>query len=270
MWQKGEWDWDVLLDMVSKFSEPDEKWGIKGFYIDEAAVLSTGVGIISIENGLLKHNMDDNRIERATNLLLTLALNEFRFPYHERSDFNLVPTEFRNGNVLFWNDGPWVYQERWKDFAAADDWEDDEVRIVPFPMDPDAREHFIRGKQDAMMLVNGARNIDGFRAWTYSLLLAHQDEVMQEQTRERSKQMYNWTDHHLDVLERLRDPDLYSLVWDFKNGIGPIASCPTSPSPIENLTKRILVEDDPYPVNRDANRGVIIEWVDTINESVGG
>ncbi|MCL2755081.1 MAG: ABC transporter substrate-binding protein [Oscillospiraceae bacterium] len=262
LWEAGLWDWDTLLDMVSHFSVKDEKWGIKGFYIDEAAILSTGIGLLSIEDGLLKDNMYDNRIERAMDMLYTIARGDFRYPYHLLSDFQPRYTEFRSGDILFWNDGPWAYQEYFTKFRAADNWADDEFRIVPFPKDPNANEHFMRGKQDAMMLVKGSTNHEAFRAYTYSLLLAHQDEEMIEVTRGRLKDLYAWTDHHLDVLERLSDPSIYTLVWDFKNGIGIDLSCAVTGSAIQEITRPVIVEGEyTYAHLREEHRPRVVERI---------
>jgi len=269
MWEQGNWNWDTFLDLAERFSVRNQKWGVKGFYIDEATILSTGIGILSIENGILKNNMDDARIERATTLLNTLSTGEIRFPYHELTDFQADPSYFSRGEVLFWNDGPWIYQEQWQRRAKIEDWDDGDVRIVPFPKDPEAPEHYIRGKQDAMMLVKGSSNQEAFVAWTYCALLANQDPVMIAASRERSKALYNWTDELLDVLDRLRNPNFYPLVWDFKNGIGPVAS-DYKESPIEELSKSVIVFGDEYSVLREENRATIIHWIDVVNAGVSG
>jgi multiple sugar transport system substrate-binding protein len=270
VWRAGEWTWDVMLDMVTSFSVRDEKWGITGFYNDESAILSTGVGIISIEDGILVNNMSDRRIERAMDMLLNLAQNDFRYPYHELNDFQMNPTEFRHGNILFWNDGPWRYSETFTNHRRADTWDDDELRIVPFPRDPEApnERHFIRGKQDAMMWVKGSTNQEGFLAWTYSALVAQQDDVMRVETRERDIESFAWTNAQLDILEELRCPERFGLVWDFKNGIGLDIADAVTESPVQLLTRPVIVDGEPYAGQRDANRGVIIPRIELMNENV--
>jgi len=88
-------------------------------------------------------------------------------------------------------------------------------------------------------------------------------------SRERSKALYNWTDELLDVLDRLRNPNFYPLVWDFKNGIGPVAS-DYKESPIEELSKSVIVFGDEYSVLREENRATIIHWIDVVNAGVSG
>jgi multiple sugar transport system substrate-binding protein len=267
VWRLGEWTWDVMTDMLEQFSVRDQKWGIMGFLIDEAAILSTGIGMISIEDGILRNNLDDRRIERAMGMLQTIAENDYRFPYHILSDYSLDHTEFRNGNVLFTQDGPWRYQETYTRQRASENWADDEIRIVPFPRDPEAHRHYLRGKQDAMMFVVGSTNRDGFLAWTYSALLAHQDNGMRLQSRERDIANHHWTEHQLNVLEELRSPEHFTLVWDFKNGIGPDLGREDG-SPVEDLHKPVIVLGESFAAQREENRPPIEHRINEINEAI--
>jgi multiple sugar transport system substrate-binding protein len=270
LWREGRWDWDEFMTMMRQFSEQDTRWGIMGFLIDEAAILSTGVGILTLENGILQSNMDDSRVERAMDMLRSLAQSDFRYPHHILNDHQLRHSEFRNGNVLFVQDGPWRFQELYNRYAADDDWEEDELRIVPFPFDPNnlSGNQYIRGKQDAMMWVQGSLNRDGFLAWTYSALMAHQDAEMQQATRVRDIAVHSWTERNLDVLEEMRDPTRFTFVWDFKNGIGPDISCAVTDSPVENLTKPVIVEGLAFPQQRDAVRMIILDRIGVMNARV--
>ncbi|MCL2071878.1 MAG: extracellular solute-binding protein [Oscillospiraceae bacterium] len=266
LWQRNDWTWDTLRRMVTDFSDPaNNKYGIVGYYIDEATILSTGTGLISIENGMLKNNMDDSRIERALDFLQELAVNDFRYPYDVLSQHQIGPQPFRSGNILFWNDGPWRYQETLAPIGEADQWAEDEVGIVPFPRDPQANEFFHRGKQDALMLVAGSQNKDGFKAWTQASIVANYDEVMMQIGREKAMSDYKWTPKHLDILEAIRK---LTPVWDFKNGIGPDVSDATIDSPVENLTKPVIMTGASYTQLRGENSGPIIARIAEINATV--
>ena len=264
LWLQNRWNWDTFFEMCTEFSDPaNNKYAIVGFYIDEAAILSTGTPIVGIENGQLKHNMDNIKIERAMDLLRRLATNNLRYPYHEISGFQIMPGPWRNGEVLFWGDGPWRNQEEIKVMRNADKWPEDEVNIVPFPKDPDADKYYHRGKQDALMLVAGAQNKDGFVAWTQCSVLAAQDKEMDWANRNKIMNQHGWTDLQLDTLQKIRDE--LTLVWDFKNGIGEDVSGATFNSPVENLSKRVVVFGDSYPQMRGENRGVIEPRIIAIN-----
>jgi multiple sugar transport system substrate-binding protein len=267
LWLRNSWNWGTFLDMMKKFSDPvNNKYGIIGFYIDEAAILSTGTGIITIENGLLKDNMNDVRIERAMDLLLNLAQNNYRYPYHEISEYAILPAPFRNQEVLFWNDGPWRYQEEIKTMRDADKWPEDELRIVPFPADPTALANgtfYHRGKQDSLMLVAGSKNKEGFKAWTLCAAVAAQDERMEALNREKIMEDYGWTEMQLGVLDRIEETS--TLIWDFKNGIGNDVADATSASPVENLSKPVIVDGLTYTQQRGRNSNIIRVRVEDIN-----
>jgi multiple sugar transport system substrate-binding protein len=261
LWRQNRWTWNEFTNMVEQFSEPDEKWGIMGFLIDEAAILSTGTAMISLENGILRSNTDDRRIERAMNLLQNLALNDFRYPHHILNDYQLRHSEFRGGNVLFVQDGWWRFQEMYRRYAEDDGWSEDELRVVPFPQDPEADRFYTRGNHTALMWVTGSLNRDGFLAWTYSALAAAssgQDPLAGQ----------GWSARNLAILEELRDPTRVTLVWDFKNGIGQDISCVVSESPVERLTKPVIMYGYPFAHQRDSERLIISNRVAMINERV--
>ncbi|MCL1865989.1 MAG: extracellular solute-binding protein, partial [Oscillospiraceae bacterium] len=270
LYKKDEWTWDALFDMCEKFSGKD-KYGIMGFYIDEATILSTGTPMIGIEDGKLKSNMDSPEIARATDFLKKLAEKGYRYPYHEIGSYKLNPKEFRSGNILFWNDGVWEYQDKIQKFAKEDNWGDgnepdfDDVGIVPWPRDPKANDYYQRGKQDAYMLVAGSKNKDGYKAWVQSNVIAAQDEKMDKAGREKMKRDYNYTEKQLDMLKEIEQK--LTLRWDFKNGLSP-SVCDIDGSPIESLTKPIITEGLDYAQLREENRSIIEKDIELINKSV--
>ena len=265
LWQKGEWTWDTFRQMLQDFSVPDKKWGISSFYLDESTILTTGIGLISIEDGRLKNNMDDARIERAMDFLQDLTKNNLRYPYHELSNYQISPKQFRSGEVLFWGDGPWRYQEEISQLRDGDNWPDDEICIVPFPRDPEADDYYQRGKQDALMLVTGSKNANGFKAWTQCAIIAVHDPEMKVVGREKAKDNFGWTNLQLEAMDAIRD---LTPVWDFKNGIGEDVCGVTWASPVENLTKPIVTEGATYTQLREENRGAIEARIDDINATV--
>ena len=117
LFKAGRWDWNTFLDMTERFSDPvNGKYAITGYYNEESLICTTGIGIITLENGLLQNNMFDPRIDRAMEFLTNIAKNNYRYPYHELSSYDLNPREFRSGNILFWNEGHWFYEETLKPF----------------------------------------------------------------------------------------------------------------------------------------------------------
>jgi multiple sugar transport system substrate-binding protein len=287
LWRKNQWTWTKFEEQLESFSDPqNKKWGVMGFYIDEATIATTGTPLIGIVDGKLQHNMDHGNIERATTFMQRLADNDWRHPYHTETNNTLDKQALRARNILFWNDGPWEYQEtlqkqitaenRNRGFVGEDGktiYFDDDVReeifndigIVPWPRDPNSTVHYQRGKQDAMMLVSGAQNINGYKAWVTSMAIAAQDERMDEVGRDKLKRDYNWTELQLNTLDEILE---MPVIFDFKNGIGEDVSDATRDSNVENLTKPIITEGDSYTQRRDAERNVIITRINLMNERV--
>jgi multiple sugar transport system substrate-binding protein len=266
LWQEGKWTWDVFLDHLAAFTDvPNDRYGVMGFYIDEATIATTGTPLLAIVDGKLQSNMDHGNIERATTFMKTLADNQYRYPYDVLDNFTLNKQALRAGRILFWNDGPWEYQETLQKQMKSDNVCFTDIGIVPWPRDPNANEHFQRGKHDAMMLVSGAPNVDGYRAWIQSSVIAAQDEKMELAGRVKLNRDWNWQECHLNTLDKILE---MPVVFDFKNGIGEDVSGATWASPVESLTKPVIMDGESFSAMRDENRTIIETRIDVINSRV--
>ena len=288
LWLKNQWTWREFEDMLEQFSDETApnggRYGVMGYYIDEATIASTGTPLIGIADGKLQNNMDNGNVERATTFLQTLANKNYRYPYHTINNFNLDKAALRAGRILFWNDGPWVYQEtlqqQWeadnkakmveedgRKFFKPDDHDEvfNDIGIVPWPRDPNASVHYQRGKQDAMMLVSGAPNLNGYKAWIQSSVIASQDKLMDDFGRGKLYRDHNWTTLQLNTLDKILE---MPVVFDFKNGIGTDIADATMASNVENLTKPVIMDGESYTAMRDAERSIIEKRLVEMNESV--
>jgi multiple sugar transport system substrate-binding protein len=283
LWQSGNWTWDIFEEMLEAFSDfENHKYGVMGFYLDDAIIGTTGTPIIGLENGLLSNNLDHGNIERATSFMQRLALNDLRYPYHTISSYLIDRQILRARTILFWNDGAWEYEETLQRQIVSDNRHRmkidkngneyfppevaheifNDVGIVPWPRDPNTNTHYQRGKHDTMMLVSGARNVNGFKAWTMCAVLTAQSPEAQAETREKLKSDRNYTDHHLNVLAEIRK---LPQTWDFKNGIGEDVSNRAWYSSIENLTKPVITMGESYNTHRENERGIIEARINEIN-----
>jgi hypothetical protein len=140
----------------------------------------------------------------------------------------------------------------------------DDIGIVPFPRDPRSDTHFQRGRHNSMMLVAGAnnQNINGFKAYKQCLVITAQDSVAQNHIRHRAMLDWNWTENHLDILDRILQ---MPVVFDFKNGIGEDVSGATWDSPVEKLTKPVFLDGESFAELREENRKIIEARIDMVN-----
>ncbi len=219
LYDNGEWTWDEFLKMADTFQKSgDNKFSIDGWNIADYFLGTTGKAMIEIDDsGKLKSNLNDPAIERAMNFVETLAKQDYRYPW----DLNGYSTNFRawmNGDTLFYADGYWVYQEATMQKAIAKyGWADDDVFFVPFPRDPSADGNYQLMKQDAYMLVSGAKNIDGYKAWVNCVMQTSKDPDVAAQSREKQIRDYNWTEEQLDFIDEIKET--VTPVWDFKYGV---------------------------------------------------
>ncbi len=218
LYKNGEWTWDAFLEMAEAFQQSgDSKYVIDGWNVPDGFVATTGVPLVSIEDGKLKSNIADASVERCMQFIEKLATEDYRYPW-DLNGFSTNQRAWFNGDTLFFLEGTWGFEsDAWIKYRERFEWEDDELFFVPFPRDPDADQYYQAMKQDAYMLCAGAQNVDGFAAWTNCVLIASKDESVVATQREKSKRDFGWTDEHLDLIQELKTSMV--PVWDFKNGM---------------------------------------------------
>jgi len=273
LYKAGQWDWNKFLEMCESFSDPDnDKYVISGWNPDNSFICTTGVGLITIEDGKLVNNMNDARVERAMDLMYTLATRNYRYPHHELNDWALNYNTFRSGDVLFWDDGQWKFEEMWYKFRDKDGWADDELCMVPYPKDPNSDKYYQMMKQDSYMLPQGSQNKEGYKAWLSCVVLTANDpEIKQIFRNKRMKPYgeggYGWTEELLNIIdETVRD---LAPVFDFKNGLGEdVSDNGAYESPVEMVTKYVYIHGNSYTQTRAETEAVINARIEELNASV--
>ncbi len=218
LYKNGEWTWDKFLEMADTFQNSgDSKYVIDGWNVPDGFLATTGTPLVSIDDGKLVHHLNDPAVEKCMAFIETLATEDYRYPW----DLNGYSTNQRawfNGDTLFFLEGTWAFEsDAWIRYRERFEWADDELFFVPYPRDPSADQYYQAMKQDAYMLCAGAKNVDGFAAWTNCVLIASKDESVVATQREKSKRDFGWTDEHLDFLQEIKTSMV--PVWDFKNGV---------------------------------------------------
>ena len=272
LFEKGEWTWSKCIEMARKFTDPDNaKYAFDGYGLDHAFIATTGKPLIGLENGKLVSNLYDANIEKCMDMLRTFddTQEQLRYPREIENSWAPSYNEWADGNTLFFEDGTWRYEETWRKFKKKNKWEDDEVNFVPFPQMDGADKYYQSMKQDSIMLVAGAKNIDGYKAWIYSNLVASNDPEITKAGREQSKEEYDWSDTLLDRLDTMKDPKTFSGVFDFKNGIGQdISTKDNQDNPVEQLTKGPYMTGESYTSFRATYQGQIDARLAELNKTV--
>ncbi len=167
LFEKGNWNWDTFLDIARKWQESgDGRYVIDGYFPENDFVISTGVPLVGNDGTKLFHNLKDPAVERAEDLLITLYQENLRYPRHELNGWSINPKAWADGDILFHADGSlWVWEERLGKYAKKNGWADDEVKIVPFPKDPQADKYYVTLNEESYMWVKGSTNENGVKAW---------------------------------------------------------------------------------------------------------
>lgn len=272
LFEDGEWTWSAFVDMCKTFTDVDAgKFAIDGWNPENNFVCTTGTPLIGIEDGKLVSNLNNANIEKCMEMLLAFddTKEGYRYPRETLNNWATNIPEWVNGNILFFEDGTWRYEEHWYKYKARQGWDDDEVNFVPFPQMDGADEYYQAMKQDSIMLCAGSKNIDGYKAWIYANLLSTRDEDVKAAGRQQSIEEYDWTEELLDRLDILKDPSTFVPVFDFKNGIGvDIAGNDNQEYPVEQLTKYPYMNGETYTSVRAANQSVIETRITELNATV--
>ncbi len=270
LYRDGNWTWDKFLEMADAFQNSGEsKYVIDGWNVPDGFLATTGVPLVSIEDGKLKSNLNDPAVERCMQFIEKLASEDYRYPW----DLNGYSTNQRawfNGDTLFFLEGTWGFEsDSWIKTRERFGWEADELQFVPYPRDPNADTYYQAMKQDAYMLCSGAQNVDGFAAWTNCVLQASKDESVVAAQREKSKRDFGWTDEHLDLIQELKTS--MASVWDFKNGVSvTCAADGMDDSPTRAvLCRPYTFADETYTQLRAENENIINTQIDEANAKLG-
>ncbi len=262
LYKDGNWTWDKFLEMADAFQNSGEsKYVIDGWNVPDGFLATTGVPLVSIEDGKLKSNLNDPAVERCMQFIEKLASEDYRYPW----DLNGYSTNQRawfNGDTLFFIDGTWAFEsDSWIKTRERFGWEADELQFVPYPRDPNVNEFYQAMKQDAYMLCSGAKNTDGFAAWTNCVLAASKDEAVVAAQREKSKRDFGWTDEHLDFIQELKTS--MTSVWDFKNGVS--VTC-AADGMDDSPTRAVLCR--PYTFADETYTQLRAEWENIIDTQI--
>ena len=273
LFEKGEWTWTTFMDMCEKFTDVEnEKYAMDGYFFQNNFLATTGVPLVSLTDGKLVSNLNNGSIEKAMDILIKFddTKESLRYPREIVNNWNPSMNEWVNGNILFYDDGTWRYEEHWYKFKKKQGWDDEEICFVPYPQMDGSDKYYQAMKQDSIMLCAGAKNIEGYKAWIYANLISTKDPDIKAAGRQQSMDNYDWTETLLDRLDILKDPDTFTAVFDFKDGIGiDIADTSNGDMPVQQLTFYPYMNGETYTSIRAANQGQIENRLEELNGRIG-
>ncbi len=270
LYLKGEWDWDVFMDMMTTFKSANPSgYGINGWF-GQAVIQSTGKTVINYEDGVFKNNINDPEIEKAELLMQNIAKNNLY-----RSDWvGYYPSD---GSTLFFAMGDWAIGT-----SNAKN-PDDDLMVVPFPKSPDADRYYLSCNYGAKMLVRNSQHGEAVAAYIKCerlaqtqpeyIELAKQKALVPDQTAAGVVRSVV-TEEQYDAVMSFLNPENTCPVFDFGYGMGERMYgngdyTYETRGVMDNLASALLDRNSPvdsWETLRDQWTGVIDSVIESYNE----
>lgn len=283
LFKAGNWTWDTFLDISRAWaqsgssdpSSPDAKFALDGYEAENAFIISTGTPLFNTDGSKIVSNLRSSEVERAmTGIVDTLYKENLRYPMNELNSWNTNPTAWATGQVLFFCEGTWRYEEELQMFKKKYKWADDEIKVVPFPKDPKADKYYVQIKVDVPMFVKGSANKEGVQAWYDCCITCSQDETLKKVSDEKmiKNPKQNYTQEILDFLNPLYKLDGTSPltpIVEMAEGLGPSAfDSATGTGPVVDITHLPYMQGDSFVQLRDEYESVLLKAVEDINNKI--
>lgn len=275
MFLNGTWDWDAFLDIAREWqktgTESDPRFAVDGWSADTDFLISTGVPLIGNDGGKLVSNLRKSEVERViTGLITTLQQENLRYPRHELNDWQYNPAAWGKDQILFFADGTWRYEDDLQVFGKKYKWPAGDIKVVPFPKDPNADKYYVQIKVDVPMWVKGSKNKEGVQAWLDCCVTASRDKTMHEASNQKmiKNPKQNYTQEILDFLDMLygyEGESPLTPIVDFKTGLGPVVNDGTMEAPINAVLSTVYLTGGSFVQLREENESRIQAALDDIN-----
>ena len=216
LFEKGEWNWDTFENMLDEFVDNDnQKYGIDGWWFEEAFVQTTGVPAIALENGKLINNLAEPSMERVQNWLYNLSVNGNVAIGSSFYGWTEHPEYIGEGKLLFYPCGLWkLYStpENWKTVFGED------IGFVPMPKDPQADEYYIPAGMDSYLFVNGGDNPEGVAKFLDCKRYVICNQKLKDMYDSETRSDYGWSDEMIEMKQKMDEMALENPNFDFSKG----------------------------------------------------
>ncbi|MBE6836684.1 MAG: extracellular solute-binding protein [Ruminococcus sp.] len=223
LFANGEWNWDTFADMCIEFTNPEEdKYGLDGWYYDQALMQSTGMPLIGLEDGEIVNNIYSETYAEVNEFMYNLQKNGIGYPKHEhgwklRND--LAGSGMGSGLTLFYPIGLWALEQPPSVTEVYGDVSAGEVMFVPVPCSPDSDEIYIPSRAHGFCLVKGGKNPEGVAAYLDCARYCEIDGATEKITLRQYKDLYGWTDEMLEMRAKVYELAAENPVFDFYTGV---------------------------------------------------
>lgn len=211
LYDSNQWDWNAFKQSMVDFMQAntDAIGGVYGI-ISSDIMLSTGVPLISIENGKVINNFNNPTIDRAANFLMELRKENFAV----RGDgmWSNESEPLAKGNVAFLGVGNWKIPDFLKEYP------DQDFGFVPYPRDPLADKYYYNMSAFSYMVPSGAPNPEGAAAFINIVRKTKVDPELVEVFNKSVMAEKKYSQEQFDFLFGFDNVDNYDMVVEGYSG----------------------------------------------------
>ena len=210
----GEWDWNAMYDMFSKFCNPaDEIYGIDCWEFEPDFALTCGVPYVGMKDGQIVHNLKDPMVQKVQDFFLKLNRAEIPMPVTKRE----IPLNIGQGKTLFFAKGAYCLYEPTTIEGMGMTTED--LMFVPLPKCPEADEWYLPSVVKGFSIPLGAKNPEGTAAYLNCVMICRDNEKVKEIEENQLFNEYGWTQEMYDMLIHARELTDAHPVFDYQKTI---------------------------------------------------
>ncbi|MCI8604418.1 MAG: extracellular solute-binding protein [Ruminiclostridium sp.] len=225
-----KWDWNsfrqVMIDFMTK--NPDAAGGVQCM-VSHDILVSTGLPLISIQNGKVINNLNTETIDRAANFLMDLRKQNL--PVRGEGMWSNEPEPLATGKVAFIGVGQYMVA----DFCA--NYPDQHFEFVPFPRDPLADKYYHNMTDFGYMVPSGSPNPEGAAAFINIMRKIQVDPDIQDVLKKSIMTDKHYDEETYNYIKSFDNVDNYDLVlegyWGFNSELTKI---------VENMINNIAFE----------------------------
>lgn len=211
LYLKGEWDWNVFVDMMRDFCsvDPENRTGITGWWC-HALMQSTGTTFVTWDGKEFKNNLNDERLEKAQLLMEDIVKQGYAKPM-PNGWIGYLPED---RNTLFFGMGTWSLSESFNKNAG------DDIFVVPFPKSPDTDKYYWTSNMDSThMWVAGSDKGEAVGVWFECMRREQTEEKYAEARKEKALANNSYTEEVYDFMQTWRDPNVLVPLFEYSYGI---------------------------------------------------
>ena len=229
-YKAGTWDWNAMLDIVKRVSNPDE--GIYGFSSSYnllyAFACSAGVDFVKLTEDGLVDNTKSEEVTRAMNMMKTIYCNPTYSPAGAGTGESGEEL-FKRGKLCLYYD----MLENTSNEILGEQLQNGDIFFAPFPRDPQIDKIYRMGDIAGISIPAGAKNVNGAVAY---ILAGFASDYYDEQIKKINVQHRNWND---DTIEYYYE-DLMNreAVLCFSLGIKEIQTMMWQATGVKNLAAK--------------------------------